>query len=59
MAFVGGLLVGAGLAFGFGCTIGHIMSGWALMSVGSLIFGVTLILSGWVTTYYYLRGAKS
>jgi len=58
-AFIGGLLLGAGAALGFGCTIGHVMSGWALMSVGSLIFGFSLILSAWVTTFFYLRGARS
>ena len=55
VAFFGGILVGLGVAIGLGCNVGHVLSGWALMSVGSLIFGVSMILGNWVTTYLYLR----
>lgn len=55
IAFFGGILMGIGVGIGFGCNIGHILSGWALMSVGSLIFGVSMILGSWLTTYLYLR----
>jgi len=34
------------------------MSGWALMSMASLIFGLATILANWVTTYFYLMGGK-
>ena len=56
-AILGGFLVGAGAAFATGCVIGNILSGWALMSVGNLLFGVIVILANWLTTWLYLMGA--
>lgn len=56
VAFFGGILVGTGAAFAKGCVIGNILSGWALMSVGTVLFGVVVILANWVTTYFYLMG---
>ena len=56
VAFFGGILVGAGAAIGAGCVIGNILSGWALMSIGSIVFGVFTILSNWSMTYIYLMG---
>jgi len=56
VAFFGGILVGTGAAMGYGCVVGNIMSGWALMSVGSILFGVTTVLANWGTTYLYLMG---
>jgi hypothetical protein len=56
VAFFGGTLVGLGAAVGFGCNIGHIFSGWALMSAGSLAFGGALILAAWAATSFYLVG---
>jgi uncharacterized membrane protein YedE/YeeE len=56
VAFLGGILVGIGAAFATGCVIGNIISGWALMSVGLVIFGVVTILMNWLTTYLYLMG---
>jgi uncharacterized membrane protein YedE/YeeE len=56
-AIAGGLLVGTGAAIGTGCVIGNILSGWALLSVGSLLFGVVVVLANWVTTWLYLMGA--
>lgn len=56
VAFLGGILVGAGAAFATGCVIGNIVSGWALMSVGTLLFGVVTVIANWVTTYFYLMG---
>jgi uncharacterized membrane protein YedE/YeeE len=56
VAFFGGILVGVGAAVGFGCSIGHIFSGWALMSVGSFAFGGALILAAWAATGVYLVG---
>lgn len=55
-AFFGGILVGTGAALGTGCVIGNIVSGWALMSVGSVLFGIVVILTNWVTTFLYLMG---
>jgi uncharacterized membrane protein YedE/YeeE len=56
IAFIGGILVGIGAAFATGCVIGNILSGWALMSVGLVIFGLVTILMNWLTTYIYLMG---
>jgi hypothetical protein len=56
VAILGGFLVGAGAALATGCVIGNIMSGWALMSLGMLLFGVVTILANWATTYLYLIG---
>jgi len=55
-AIFGGLLVGIGAAIAGGCVVGNIMSGWALMSVGCIIFGVFSILSNWAMVWFYLLG---
>jgi uncharacterized membrane protein YedE/YeeE len=59
VAFLGGALMRIGVALGFGCTIGHLLSGTALMSVGSIVFGASLMLSGWIATYLYLIGPSA
>jgi hypothetical protein len=41
-----------------GCVVGNILSGWALMSVGMVLFGVVTILANWATTVLYLRGVR-
>jgi len=41
-----------------GCVVGNIMSGWALMSAGMFVFGVTTLLGNWITTYFYLMGGS-
>lgn len=56
IAFAGGLLVGAGAALATGCVVGNILSGWALMSVGMLLFGVVTLLANWAVAWVYLRG---
>ncbi len=58
-SLAGGLMIGAGAAFARGCVVGNIMSGWALMSVGTILFGVIVILSNWAATYLYLIGWQS
>jgi len=58
VAFVGGVLVGAGAVCGSGCFVGNMLSGWALFSWHSLLFGVTAILANWATTILYLRGVR-
>lgn len=59
LALLGGVLVGMGAWFATGCVIGNILSGWALMSVGVIIFGAATILSNWAVTYLYLMGGWS
>jgi hypothetical protein len=56
IAMVGGFLVGVGAVFATGCVIGNILSGWALMSLGMLVFGAVTVLANWATTYLYLMG---
>lgn len=58
-ALLGGVLVGIGAWFANGCVIGNILSGWALMSVGLVIFGVATLLANWALTYLYLMGGFS
>jgi uncharacterized protein len=58
VAMLGGLLIGVGAAIASGCVIGNILSGWALMSVGMFIFGITVMFFNWMTTYLYLMGGK-
>ena len=54
--WLGGVLVGAGAVIGSGCFMGNMLSGWALLSIHSLIFGVCTIIANWVTTILYMRG---
>jgi uncharacterized membrane protein YedE/YeeE len=56
IALLGGFLVGTGAALAGGCVVGNIMSGWALMSIGTVLFAVVVVLANWVTTYFYLMG---
>jgi len=58
VSLVGGVLVGAGAVLGQGCFVGHGLSGWALLSIQSIIFGVCMILANWATTIVYLRGLR-
>jgi len=57
-ALFGGFLVGAGAAIATGCVVGNIMSGWPLMSVGMILFGIAVILANWVTTYLFMMGGR-
>jgi len=58
IALLGGLMIGAGAAIAGGCSIGNIMSGWGMMSLGNFIFGIVVLLANWATTYFYLMGGK-
>jgi len=57
-ALLGGLLVGIGAAMAGGCVVGNIMSGWGLMSIGTVLFGVIVVLTNWLTTYLYMMGGQ-
>jgi hypothetical protein len=56
LAFLGGILLGVGAAFAGGCFYGHVVSGWALMSLGGVLFALTMVLSNGLVTYFYLMG---
>jgi uncharacterized membrane protein YedE/YeeE len=55
---LGGLVFGVGMVLAGGCVVGNIMSGYALMSVGNLLFGAVVLLANWATTYFYLMGGR-
>jgi len=59
IAIVGGVLVGIGAALATGCVVGNIMSGWALLSVGTILFGIVTMLTNWITTYFYMMGGNA
>jgi len=58
IAFFGGIITGAGAGIAGYCVVGGIMSGWALMSVASLIFGLATIAANWIMTYLYMMGGQ-
>ena len=58
VAFFGGIILGSGAAIAGGCVVGNIMSGVALMSVGNVLFVVTVLLANWATTYFYMMGCQ-
>lgn len=59
VAMLGGFLVGTGAALAKGCVVGNIMSGWALMSLGTVWFGMVTLLANWATTYLYHLGGMA
>ncbi len=59
VAFIGGVLMGIGAVLAHGCFIGNIVSGWALLSLGSLLAGVFMVLGNWLATVFYLRGIRN
>lgn len=59
VSLLGGVLVGAGAVIGRGCFVGHVLSGVALLSFQSILFGLFMILANWATTILYLRGWRS
>lgn len=58
VAFFGGILLGAGAGISGACIVGNVMSGFALMSAGSILFGVTVLLANWATTFFYHMGGS-
>jgi hypothetical protein len=58
VAFFGGILLGTGAGISGACIVGNVMSGFALMSVGSILFGITVLLANWATTFFYHMGGE-
>ena len=58
-ALLGGLLAGTGAGVATGCMVGNMMSGWAWMSVGMIVFGLVTIASNRLRTCIYLMGGNS
>jgi uncharacterized membrane protein YedE/YeeE len=57
-AFLGGILIGAGAMLGEGCFYGNIVSGWALMSAGAVLFSLVVVAASLVAAYFYLMGGR-
>lgn len=61
VVLIGGILLGFGAAFAGGCTTGNILQGWAHLSLGSIVAGISFFASGIITAkilYPNLRGEK-
>ncbi len=56
--FVGGLAMGFGAITAMGCNIGNILSGFPLLSLGSLLSGVFIILGCWLMAYLLFMWRK-
>jgi uncharacterized membrane protein YedE/YeeE len=55
----GGLLMGFGAQLAGGCTIGHSLTGLSVMSVGSLVTTISILLGAWGTAYWlFVRPAQ-
>ncbi|MCC7264264.1 MAG: YeeE/YedE family protein [Candidatus Latescibacteria bacterium] len=54
-ALGGGLLLGVGASLAGGCTVGHSLVGVPLLSVGSIVTTVFILLGSWTTGYFELR----
>lgn len=57
--FAGSILLGFGAALASGCTTGNILQGWAHLSLGSIVAGLSFFASGIITAkilYPKLRG---
>ncbi|MDZ7763744.1 MAG: YeeE/YedE thiosulfate transporter family protein [Melioribacteraceae bacterium] len=49
VVLVGGILLGFGAPFAGGCTTGNILQGWAHLSLGSIVAGMSFFAAGIVT----------
>ncbi|HEX7021260.1 MAG TPA: YeeE/YedE family protein [Trueperaceae bacterium] len=49
---VGGLLMGFGAQLAGGCTIGHSLTGLSVLSVGSIVSTISILLGAWGTAYW-------
>lgn len=49
LVFIGSILLGYGAALASGCTTGNILQGWAHLSLGSIVAGISFFAAGIVT----------
>lgn len=49
--FIGGLLMGFGAVTSGGCNIGHLLSGVPMLSLGSILAGLSIVLGAWAASY--------
>jgi uncharacterized membrane protein YedE/YeeE len=57
--FIGGLAMGFGAITAMGCNIGNILSGFPLLSLGSLLSGAFIILGCWLMAYLLFMWRKN
>ena len=50
--FIGSLLMGFGAVTSAGCNVTHILSGIPMLSLGSLLGGLFIVLGAWVTAWW-------
>ncbi|MCJ7825788.1 MAG: YeeE/YedE family protein, partial [Anaerolineales bacterium] len=58
--FAGGFLMAFGAVTSSGCNVGHILSGVPMLSLGSIVGGISIILGAWLTAYMmFVRPEKA
>ena len=58
--FAGGFLMAFGAVTSSGCNVGHILSGVPMLSLGSIVGGISIILGAWLTAYImFVRPEKA
>lgn len=50
--FLGGFLMAFGAVCSQGCNIGHVLSGVPMLSFGSILGGISIILGAWLAAYF-------
>lgn len=58
-ALIGGALLGVSASLAAGCTVGHSLVGLPLLSMGSLVATVFIILGSWTVGWFELRALRS
>jgi hypothetical protein len=49
---LGGFLMAFGAVCSSGCNMGHILSGVPMLSLGSILGGISIILGAWIAAYF-------
>ena len=58
--FIGGMLMGFGASTSTGCNVGHILSGVPMLSIGSIVAGISIVLGAWTAVYlFFMRTGKA
>ncbi|MFC1936723.1 YeeE/YedE family protein [Chloroflexota bacterium] len=50
--FLGGFLMAFGAVCSKGCNVGHVLSGVPMLSIGSILGSVSIILGAWIAAYF-------
>lgn len=58
--FLGGFLMAFGAVASKGCNIGHVLSGVPMLSLGSILGSISIILGSWIAAYFmFVRPMQS